>query len=62
VLRHRIFTNFNADAEGVAVDRVFEKTLQTVPAPAPPVAAPSGPPAAPVPSYPHLVIPMPPPK
>jgi MoxR-like ATPase len=30
VLRHRIFTNFNADAEGVDVDLVIEKILQTV--------------------------------
>ena len=27
VLRHRIFTNFNADAEGVDVDQVIEKIL-----------------------------------
>lgn len=33
VLRHRIFTNFNADAEGVDVDQVIEKILQTVPEP-----------------------------
>ena len=30
VLRHRIFTNFNADAEGVDVDQVIERILQTV--------------------------------
>ena len=30
VLRHRIFTNFNADAEGVDVDQIIEKILQTV--------------------------------
>ncbi len=34
VLRHRIFTNFNADAEGVDVDRVIEKILDTIPEPA----------------------------
>lgn len=34
VLRHRIFTNFNADAEGVDVDQIIEKILQTVPEPA----------------------------
>jgi MoxR-like ATPase len=34
VLRHRIFTNFNADAEGVDADAVLEKLLQTVPEPA----------------------------
>jgi len=33
VLRHRIFTNFNADAEGVDVDKVIEKILETVPEP-----------------------------
>ena len=33
VLRHRIFTNFNADAEGVDVDQVIEKILQTIPEP-----------------------------
>lgn len=30
VLRHRIFTNFNADAEGVDVDQVIDKILQTI--------------------------------
>ncbi len=33
VLRHRIFTNFNADAEGVDVDQVIEKILQAIPEP-----------------------------
>ncbi len=33
VLRHRIFTNFNADAEGVDVEQVIEKLLETVPEP-----------------------------
>jgi MoxR-like ATPase len=33
VLRHRIFTNFNADAEGVAADQIITKLLQTVPEP-----------------------------
>ena len=33
VLRHRLFTNFNADAEGIDVDQVIEKLLQTVPEP-----------------------------
>jgi MoxR-like ATPase len=33
VLRHRMFTNFNADAEGIDVDQVIEKILQTVPEP-----------------------------
>jgi MoxR-like ATPase len=30
VLRHRIFTNFNADAEGVDVDQVIKRILETV--------------------------------
>jgi MoxR-like ATPase len=33
VLRHRIITNFNADAEGVDVDQVIEKILKAVPEP-----------------------------
>lgn len=33
VLRHRIFTNFNADAEGVDVDQIIEKLLEVVPEP-----------------------------
>jgi MoxR-like ATPase len=31
VLRHRLFTNFNADAEGVGPDQVVEKLLAAVP-------------------------------
>jgi len=31
VLRHRIFTNFNADAEGVGPDQVIERLLEEVP-------------------------------
>jgi len=31
VLRHRLFTNFNADAEGVGPDQVVEKLLDAVP-------------------------------
>ena len=31
VLRHRLFTNFNADAEGIGADQVVEKLLETVP-------------------------------
>ena len=31
VLRHRIFTNFNADAEGIGPDQVIEKLIQVVP-------------------------------
>ena len=34
VLRHRIFTNFNADAEGVDVDQIIERILDTIPEPA----------------------------
>ncbi len=33
VLRHRIFTNFTADAEGVEVDEVIDKILETIPEP-----------------------------
>ncbi|MGL4594878.1 MAG: AAA family ATPase [Thermoguttaceae bacterium] len=41
VLRHRIFTNFNADAEGVDVNKVIEKIIETIPEPShgDPVAA-----------------------
>jgi MoxR-like ATPase len=47
VLRHRIFTNFNADAEGVDSDQILDKLLHTVPEPAAvPVAMPIQPPAA----------------
>jgi len=35
VLRHRIFTNFNADAEGVRPDDIVEKLMATVPEPQP---------------------------
>jgi MoxR-like ATPase len=31
VLRHRIFTNFNADAEGIGPDQIVEKLIQAVP-------------------------------
>jgi len=33
VLRHRIFTNFNADAEGITTDHIVEQLLKTVPEP-----------------------------
>jgi MoxR-like ATPase len=33
VRRHRIFTNFNADADGVSVDDVIDRLVQTVPEP-----------------------------
>jgi MoxR-like ATPase len=41
VLRHRIFTNFNADAEGVDVNDVIAKIIQAIPEPShgDPVAA-----------------------
>jgi MoxR-like ATPase len=32
VLRHRIVTNFNADAEGFTTDKIVEKLLETIPA------------------------------
>ncbi len=31
VLRHRLFTNFNADAEGIGPDQVVERLLEVVP-------------------------------
>jgi len=31
VLRHRLFTNFNADAEGIGPDQVVEKLVSVVP-------------------------------
>ncbi len=33
VLRHRLFTNFNADAEGITPDHVVTKLLDTIPEP-----------------------------
>jgi MoxR-like ATPase len=33
VLRHRIFTNFNADAEGVDADQILDRLLKAVPEP-----------------------------
>jgi MoxR-like ATPase len=35
VLRHRLITNFNADAEGVDADTIVEKLIATVPEPGP---------------------------
>jgi len=32
VLRHRIVTNFNADAEGFTADKIVDRLLQTIPA------------------------------
>jgi MoxR-like ATPase len=45
VLRHRIFTNFNADAAGVDVDQIIDRLMQAVPEPSygePGIAAPAG--------------------
>jgi MoxR-like ATPase len=35
VLRHRLFTNFNADAEGITTEKIVDRLLQTVPEPMP---------------------------
>jgi len=35
VLRHRLFTNFNADAEGITADALVDRLLRSVPEPAP---------------------------
>ncbi len=35
VMRHRMFTNFNADAEGITPDNVVEMLIQAVPEPKP---------------------------
>jgi MoxR-like ATPase len=43
VLRHRIFTNFNADAEGVDTEQIIEKLLQVVVEPSYGEAVPSRP-------------------
>jgi MoxR-like ATPase len=74
VLRHRIFTNFNADAEGVDVDQIIGRILETVSEPsygesvAPPrkpeKAARAASPASPTPPTPPrpAVKPSPPPR
>ena len=41
VLRHRLFTNFNADAEGIDVDQMIEKILGVVSEPSYGEAVPS---------------------
>jgi MoxR-like ATPase len=64
VLRHRIFTNFNADADGIDAEQVIGKLLQTVPepsygepiAPKPQKKPPSAKPAAPPPEPARVVI------
>ena len=72
VLRHRIFTNFNADAEGVDVNQIIERILKTVPEPTygesiasrdKPDRAPAAPvvPPRPVPTPPSHQPPPPPP-
>jgi MoxR-like ATPase len=33
VLRHRIMTTFNADAEGISTDKIIDKLLDTIPLP-----------------------------
>ncbi len=33
VLRHRMFTNFNADAEGIDADQIIDMLLKTIPEP-----------------------------
>jgi len=35
VLRHRLFTNFNADAEGITPEQIVDRLLTTVPEPRP---------------------------
>ena len=55
VLRHRIFTNFNADAEGIDVEQIIERIIATVLEPSygervsvqPPVAPPAPPKGSP---------------
>jgi len=60
VLRHRLFTNFNADAEGMNTEKIVERLLATIPEPSPedyrdragtkPAAAPAATPPAAQPS------------
>ncbi len=64
VLRHRLFTNFNADAEGIDVDQVIGRIMQTIPEPAYGETKPSKPrrgqrPTAPPPSTGVAVSPEP---
>lgn len=44
VLRHRLFTNFNADAEGIDIEQILDKLLEAVPEPSYGEPAPSYPP------------------
>jgi len=58
VLRHRLFTNFNADAEGITTENIIDRLLKGVPEPMPedyrqpssPPPKPSPPPAQPAPA------------
>jgi MoxR-like ATPase len=74
VLRHRLFTNFNADAEGIDAEQVIERLLQAVPEPnygesmsakgrraSPPQPAAPRPAAAPAASSPKAPPPIAPP-
>ncbi len=61
VLRHRLITNFNADAEGIDVDQVIEKILQTVPEPSYGESLPSKPVRAERQPPPPRSVPTPPP-
>ena len=60
VLRHRLFTNFNADAEGITTENIIDRILKTIPEPMPEDYrhAPSPPPAA----APTAEAPAPPPE
>jgi len=64
VLRHRLFTNFNADAEGITTENIIDRLLKTVPEPMPedyrhPAAAPPTEAAAPVAGEPAQAPPAP---
>ena len=32
-MRHRIFTNFNADAEGITPETIIDRLMKTIPEP-----------------------------
>ncbi|MBN2580977.1 MAG: MoxR family ATPase [Pirellulales bacterium] len=76
VLRHRIFTNFNADAEGIDAEQVIRRLLEAVPEPSygepiskktspkkvpPPAKSPVAPPESPVVTAPNIQVAPPPP-
>ncbi len=50
VLRHRIFTNFNADAEGIDAEQIIERIVQTVPEPSYGESVPAAPRSVPAPT------------